>query len=73
MSPARLVSSAFFALACLAGTATALAQFPNKPIKLIVGFPPGGGSDAAARLRSSPTLRGASTPTASARTCGIRA
>ncbi|HEX5128374.1 MAG TPA: tripartite tricarboxylate transporter substrate binding protein [Usitatibacter sp.] len=40
------------ALAVLATFASpfALAQYPNKPIKLIVGFPPGGGSDAAARL-----------------------
>ena len=46
---ARLFLSALVALATLAG-ASAFAQYPNKPIKLIVGFPPGGGSDAAARL-----------------------
>lgn len=36
----------------LAGNAHAQAQrpYPNKPIRLIVGFPPGGNSDAAARL-----------------------
>jgi tripartite-type tricarboxylate transporter receptor subunit TctC len=33
------------------GAATVQAQsFPNRPISLIVGFPPGGGSDAVARL-----------------------
>ena len=47
---ARLASIAILALACLAGAQGAMAQYPNKPLKLIVGFPPGGGSDAAARL-----------------------
>jgi len=46
---ARLLLSALAALATLASP-VAFAQYPNKPIKLIVGFPPGGGSDAAARL-----------------------
>jgi tripartite-type tricarboxylate transporter receptor subunit TctC len=43
---------ALAALACLAAFAStgAHAQYPNRPVKLIVGFPPGGGSDAAARL-----------------------
>jgi tripartite-type tricarboxylate transporter receptor subunit TctC len=40
------------ATALLAHTATSDAQssYPNKPIKLIVGFPPGGGVDFTARL-----------------------
>jgi len=40
------------AIALLAHTATSNAQssYPNKPIKLIVGFPPGGGIDFTARL-----------------------
>ena len=46
---ARLLLSALAALAALASPFT-FAQYPSKPIKLIVGFPPGGGSDAAARL-----------------------
>ena len=47
---AFVLSIALLAVAALGGAAPALAQYPNKPIKLIVGFPPGGGSDAAARL-----------------------
>lgn len=48
ISAARLLHIALAAFALAAGPV--FAQYPNKPIKLIVGFPPGGGSDAAARL-----------------------
>lgn len=50
-SAARIPAVALISLAALFGTGTAWAQpYPAKPIKLIVGFPAGGGSDALARI-----------------------
>ncbi len=50
-SAARIPAVALIFLAALFGAGTAWAQaYPAKPIKLIVGFPAGGGSDALARI-----------------------
>ena len=50
--PAARVIAFMLAFVCIAFTGEiALAQaYPSKPARLIVGFPPGGGSDALARL-----------------------
>src|SRR5688572_32869642 len=46
----RLLTSLAFAMAC----ATASAQYPDKPIRLIVPFPPGGAAEVGARIFSTP-------------------
>jgi tripartite-type tricarboxylate transporter receptor subunit TctC len=49
--PLRRVLAAVFACAAALMAATAQAQaFPDKPIRVIVGFPPGGPTDAVARI-----------------------
>ena len=37
-------------VAGLAWAATASAQYPNRPVRMILAFPPGGGTDATARI-----------------------
>lgn len=49
----RAVSSAIFGLAILSAPASAQDKYPSKPIKIIVPFAPGGGTDTVARLVAS--------------------
>src|SRR3954470_5590651 len=51
MGDARMLKFAIAALACaLSGAPAAAQDYPNKPIKLIVSFGPGGGADIVGRI-----------------------
>ena len=50
VSKLSVLTGLFAGLSLVSSTAFAQANYPNKPIKLIVGFAPGGGSDLIARL-----------------------
>src|SRR5712691_12660501 len=45
-------AAAAFLIFALAATVHAQGSYPSKPIRLIVGFPPGGGMDLSARVYS---------------------
>ncbi|MDO8277759.1 MAG: tripartite tricarboxylate transporter substrate binding protein, partial [Burkholderiaceae bacterium] len=52
---ARRLVCATLAACALAGAGTVLAQdFPTKPIRLVVGYPPGGSNDIVARIIAPP-------------------
>ena len=46
----RLVCPLFFVVSALASGAVVAQTYPAKPIRFLVGFPPGGGGDTVARL-----------------------
>src|SRR5690242_16888869 len=46
----RIVVTAIAALLAAASAAWAQADYPNRPVRLIVGFPPGSSADIAARV-----------------------
>lgn len=48
--PSRLRASFLMAVMCLAVSAASAQAWPSKPLRLIVPFPPGGGSDAVGRV-----------------------
>jgi tripartite-type tricarboxylate transporter receptor subunit TctC len=48
MNLVRWIAAALFAVAATANAQT----YPNKPVRMIVGFPPGGGTDVVARVIS---------------------
>ena len=50
------------AIACAAATTLQAQPFPSRPIKLVVGFPPGGAADFVARMLGEPLARGLGQP-----------
>ena len=57
----RVVSSIALLALCLA-TGTLAQTYPNKPIRLLVGFPPGGNADASARAVANRVTQSLRTP-----------
>ena len=49
---ARFAAASMLATACFSSLAAESAAYPNKPIRMIVPFPPGGGTDFVARVIS---------------------
>jgi tripartite-type tricarboxylate transporter receptor subunit TctC len=46
----HLILKTGLAAALIGGTAAAAAAFPDRPVRLVVGYPPGGATDIVARV-----------------------
>lgn len=62
-SVSKLVAAAFCSVAAVGAAGQALAQqYPSKPVRMIVPFPPGGGNDAIGRLVAQKMTEGLGQP-----------
>jgi tripartite-type tricarboxylate transporter receptor subunit TctC len=59
---ARALAAAFFAWCLLAAGAASAQTYPNRPVTLIVAFPPGGADDATARIIQDPLQKALGQP-----------
>ena len=46
----RMLAAAAVGAVCLIAVPATAQRYPSKPIKILVGFPPGGGADQVARI-----------------------
>ena len=62
---ARLLTFILLALTAVTAAAQGAASYPNKPIKIIVPFPPGGATDILARAMARNCRRRSTSPSSS--------
>ena len=62
MMYARALAAALFAACLSAGAAVSAQTYPDRPVTMIVAFPPGGADDATARMIQDPLQKALGQP-----------